>query len=170
VDRDGLDTPLHATPCYPPPFALLPDSLAFERLKKPRHADFLGILKGSAAPIAPLVHPLVTLLASLSRQELAWDYMKIVQAVRRLGHKVSRQSVKNILVEAGFGPEPHDHPDTWSNLLRRLAATMWQGERWSHAASRATLLMQGRMMALDIRCNCLSRIMWLRSGEPCFRG
>lgn len=33
-------------------------------------------------------------------------------AVRRLGNMVSRQTVKNIVVEAGLGPEPHDHPDT----------------------------------------------------------
>jgi putative transposase len=34
--------------------------------------------------------------------------------------------VKNILVEAGLGPDPGDHPDTWSDFLKRHAATMWQ--------------------------------------------
>jgi len=60
------------------------------------------------------------------RRETGWGYTKIVQTVRRLGHTVSRQTVKNILVEAGLGPEPHDHPDTWSDFLKRHAATMWQ--------------------------------------------
>ena len=60
------------------------------------------------------------------RKETNWGYTKIVQALRRLGHTVSRQTVKNVLVQAGLGPEPHDHPDTWSEFLKRHAATMWQ--------------------------------------------
>ena len=30
------------------------------------------------------------------------------------------------LVAAGLGPEPHDHPDTWSKLVKRHAETLWQ--------------------------------------------
>jgi len=60
------------------------------------------------------------------RKETGWGYTKIVQAMRRLGHHISRQTVKNILVEAGLGPDPSDHPDTWSDFLKRHAATMWQ--------------------------------------------
>ena len=60
------------------------------------------------------------------RKETGWGYTKIVQAMRRLGHKISRQTIKNILVQAGLGPEPHDNPDTWSDFLKRHAATMWQ--------------------------------------------
>ncbi len=43
-----------------------------------------------------------------------------------LAISISRQTVKNILVEAGLGPDPSDHPDTWSDFLKRHAATMWQ--------------------------------------------
>lgn len=60
------------------------------------------------------------------RKETGWGYTKIVQAMRRLGHRISRQTVKNILVEAGLGPDPSDHPDTWADFLKRHAATMWQ--------------------------------------------
>lgn len=60
------------------------------------------------------------------RKETGWGYTKIVQAMRRLGHRISRQTVKKILVEAGLGPDPSDHPDTWSDFLKRHAATMWQ--------------------------------------------
>ncbi|WP_168566047.1 integrase core domain-containing protein [Crateriforma spongiae] len=60
------------------------------------------------------------------RKETGWGYTKIIQAMRRLGHRISRQTVKNILVEAGLGPDPSDHPDTWSDFLKRHAATMWQ--------------------------------------------
>ncbi len=38
------------------------------------------------------------------RKETGWGYTKIVQAMRRLGHHISRQTVKNILIEAGLGP------------------------------------------------------------------
>ena len=48
------------------------------------------------------------------RKETNWGYTKIIQALRRLGHQVSRQTVRNFLVAAGLSPEPHDHPDTWS--------------------------------------------------------
>jgi putative transposase len=60
------------------------------------------------------------------RKETGWGYTKIVQALRRLGHKVSRQTVKNVIVAAGLGPQPNDHPDSWSDFLRRHAATLWQ--------------------------------------------
>jgi putative transposase len=60
------------------------------------------------------------------RKETGWGYTKIIQALRRLGHTVSRQTVKNVLVEAGLGPEPQDHPDTWSEFLKRHADTLWQ--------------------------------------------
>lgn len=60
------------------------------------------------------------------RRETGWGYTKIVQAIRRRGHTVSRQTVKNILVEAGLGPQPDDHPDTWCDFLKRHAASMWQ--------------------------------------------
>ncbi|QDV25925.1 integrase core domain-containing protein [Aureliella helgolandensis] len=60
------------------------------------------------------------------RKETGWGYTKIVQAMRRLGHNVSRQTVKNVIVQAGLGPQPHDYPDTWTDFLKRHAATLWQ--------------------------------------------
>jgi putative transposase len=60
------------------------------------------------------------------KNETGWGYTKIVQAIRQLGHTVARQTVKNVLVEAGLGPEPNDHRDAWSDFLRRHAATLWQ--------------------------------------------
>ncbi|XZE56602.1 hypothetical protein SH139x_002724 [Planctomycetaceae bacterium SH139] len=40
-------------------------------VKKCRHSDSTRICKASAAQMAAIIHPLLTLLASLSRQELA---------------------------------------------------------------------------------------------------
>jgi len=62
------------------------------------------------------------------RTETGLGYTKSVQARRRLGHKVSRQTIKNVLVQAGLGPEPQDHPDAWSEFLKRHAETLWQCE------------------------------------------
>ena len=45
---------------------------------------------------------------------------------RKRGDAASRQTVKNVLVDAGLGPEPQDHSDTWSDFLRRHAVTLWQ--------------------------------------------
>ena len=61
------------------------------------------------------------------RTESGWGYSKIVQELRRLGHKVSRQTVRNVLRQAGLGPDPQDEqPDSWSQFLKRHAETLWQ--------------------------------------------
>lgn len=62
------------------------------------------------------------------RNETGFDYTKIMQQLRRLGVHVSRQTVKNVLVAAGLGPLPHDHPDTWHKFLKRHAETLWQSD------------------------------------------
>jgi putative transposase len=60
------------------------------------------------------------------RKETGWGYTKIRQAVKRLGHNVSRQTVKNVLLAAGLGPDPHSDPDTWNKFMSRHADTLWQ--------------------------------------------
>ena len=60
------------------------------------------------------------------RKETGFGYTKLMQELRRLGVNLSRQTVKNILVAAGIGPQPNDHPDTWHKFLKRHAETLWQ--------------------------------------------
>lgn len=60
------------------------------------------------------------------RKETGFGYTKILQELRRLGVHVSRQTVKNVLVDAGMGPQPGDHPDTWHKFIKRHAETLWQ--------------------------------------------
>ena len=64
------------------------------------------------------------------RKESGWGYTKIRQALVRLGHKVSRQTVKNILVAEGIAPAPDDggDSDSWSEFLKRHAEVMWQSD------------------------------------------
>ena len=62
------------------------------------------------------------------RKESGWGYTKIRQGLARLGHRVSRQTVKNILLAEGIAPSPNDggDPDSWSEFLTRHAEVMWQ--------------------------------------------
>ncbi len=61
------------------------------------------------------------------RQETNWGYTRIMGECKKLGLKVSRQTVKNVLVEAGLpvGPKPNSE-DSWDAFLARHAATLWQ--------------------------------------------
>jgi hypothetical protein len=54
-------------------------------VQKPRHPDFTEICKVDAAPMAAIIHPLLTLLASLTRQELAQQvtYLKAENQILR---------------------------------------------------------------------------------------
>ena len=60
------------------------------------------------------------------RKETGFGYTKVMHQLRRLGVHVSRQTVKNVIVEAGLGPQPGDHPDTWHKFLKRHAETLWR--------------------------------------------
>jgi len=60
------------------------------------------------------------------RKETGFGYTKILQELRRMGIHVSRQTVKNVIVAAGFEPTPGDHPDTWHKFIKRHAETLWQ--------------------------------------------
>jgi putative transposase len=69
------------------------------------------------------------------RKETGWGYTKIVQATRRLGHTISRQTVKNVLVRAGLGPEPQDHPQYLEYQANHLIAV--RGRLIERALGRA---------------------------------
>ena len=48
--------------------------------------------------------------------------------MRRLGFKLSRQTVKNILVENGFDPAPSRGAGTWAEFLKTHAESLWQAD------------------------------------------
>ena len=62
------------------------------------------------------------------RKESNLGYTRILGELRKLGIHISRQTVKNILVEAGLTPNPGDadNQDSWDAFLRRHADTLWQ--------------------------------------------
>ena len=57
----------------------------------------------------------------------AFGSTRIMGELKKLGLKVSRQTVKNVLAEAGLpiGPTPASE-DSWDAFLTRHAATLWQ--------------------------------------------
>ena len=60
------------------------------------------------------------------RNETGWGLTKVRQAVTRLGHSVSRQTIKNVLLRVGIASDDDTDPDSWSEFLKRHAAVMWQ--------------------------------------------
>jgi transposase len=55
------------------------------------------------------------------RKDTGFRYTKLMGELRKLGIKLSRQTVKNILKEAGLEPLPNDSKDSWDAFLARHA-------------------------------------------------
>jgi hypothetical protein len=59
------------------------------------------------------------LVLRMARDNAGWGYTRICGALANLGHHISRSTVKNILVEAGFDPAPErSKVMSWSAFLR----------------------------------------------------
>ena len=59
------------------------------------------------------------LVVKLARDNSGWGYDRIVGAVANLGHKISDQSVGNILRRHGIAPSPkRKQSTTWSDFIR----------------------------------------------------
>jgi putative transposase len=59
-------------------------------------------------------------------QETGWGYTRILGELRKLGvRNISRQTVVNILKEAGLDPSPERRRGTWADFCKRHAATLW---------------------------------------------
>lgn len=93
----------------------------------------------AAAPIAPAVsrrkpgrprtpEEIRKLILKLAREN-DWGYTRILSALRQLGiRKITRQTVKNILKDAGLDPGPERGEGTWDDFLRRHMDTLWQSD------------------------------------------
>ena len=65
-------------------------------------------------------------------KDTGWGYSRILGELRKLGlGKLSRQSVKNILVENGLDPGPKRGKGSWSEFLKIHAETLWQVDFFS---------------------------------------
>lgn len=60
-------------------------------------------------------------------KETGWGYSKILGELKKLRvGKISRQSIKNILVEHGFDSGPKRGKGAWSEFLAIHKDTLWQ--------------------------------------------
>ena len=65
-------------------------------------------------------------------RETGWGYTRILGELRKLNiHDISRQTVVNILKEAGHNPYAPKGPGSWDELIKRHAETLWQCDFFS---------------------------------------
>jgi len=65
-------------------------------------------------------------------QETGWGYSRILGELRKLRvGRISRQTVKNILIENGFDPGPKRGRGTWNEFLHIHSETLWQCDFFS---------------------------------------
>ncbi|MBA3482491.1 MAG: helix-turn-helix domain-containing protein [Pirellulales bacterium] len=73
--------------------------------------------------IVQVIRELVVQIAN----DTGWGYTRILGEVKKLHvGRISRQSVKNILVEHGLDPGPKRGKGSWSEFLKIHADTLWQ--------------------------------------------
>src|SRR5262249_9395947 len=63
--------------------------------------------------------------------ENGWGYSRVLGEIRKLGIRISRQTVKNILVEHGIDPGPKTGAGTWDEFLKMHAESLWQCDFFS---------------------------------------
>ena len=63
--------------------------------------------------------------------ETGWGYSRVLGEVRKLGYRLSRQTVKNVLVEHGIDPGPKRGQGTWDEFLKIHWHTLWQCDFFS---------------------------------------
>jgi len=57
--------------------------------------------------------------------ETGWGYTRVLGELRKLGYRLSRQTVKNVLIEHGIDPGPKRGKGTWDEFIKIHASTMW---------------------------------------------
>ncbi len=73
--------------------------------------------------LAAMIRELVIRLA----KESGWGYTRILGELRKLKvGPISRQSIKNILIENGFEPGPKRGKGTWSEFIEIHKDSLWQ--------------------------------------------
>ena len=90
---------------------------------------------GTGRPKKPL--DLKKLILKIAR-ETGWGYTRVLGEIRKLTrHKVSRQTVANIMREAGLDPGPQRGEKTWDEFLRMHGSTLWQCDFFTKRAGRS---------------------------------
>ena len=65
------------------------------------------------------------LVVRMARENPSWGYDRIVGALANLGHRVSDQTVGNVLRRHGIAPAPQrKHTTTWAAFIRAHLAVL----------------------------------------------
>jgi len=66
-----------------------------------------------------ITEEIVNLVIRFKEENPRWGYQKITDQIVYLGHKISKSSVKNILIENGYDPEPDlTARSTWHEFIK----------------------------------------------------
>ena len=69
---------------------------------------------------------IVDLILRMALDNPSWGYTRIRGALANLGHRVSDQTVGNILKRHGLGPAPERKGNTtWAQFIRRHKEVLW---------------------------------------------
>jgi putative transposase len=90
-----------------------------------REVAGLTVRRSRRAPGRPRTAIDVRALALRLARENAWGYTRILGELKKLGTRVSRSTVVNILKEAGLDPGPKRGEATWDEFITRHAKTLW---------------------------------------------
>jgi putative transposase len=115
-----------------------------------------GHKRPQAKPIGRPKKPvdLKKLILRIAR-ETGWGYTRVLGEIRKLTrHKVSRQTVANIMREAGLDPGPQRGEKTWDEFLRMHGVTLWQCDFFT---KRAWTLRGRRYLYVLVFLNMASR-------------
>ncbi len=64
------------------------------------------------------------LVVRLARENPRWGYLRIRGELLKLGHNVPATTIRDILRRSGLGPAPRRDGMSWSEFLRRQAASI----------------------------------------------
>ena len=85
-----------------------------------------GKPKGKSRKGRPRKPEVVRELVLRIARETDWGYTRILGELKKLGiHRVSRNTIKNILKEHGLEPGPDRGEGSWDDFVKRHASTLW---------------------------------------------
>jgi hypothetical protein len=111
IGQAGVPRAVDGLPRHPrdhPPLASRPRSTSLD-------------LPASTARTSALPAETVELIVRLARENPRWDYLRIVGELKKLGARVSKGSVANVLRANGLRPAPRRAGPTWTEFLRAQA-------------------------------------------------
>jgi putative transposase len=102
-----------------------PDTiLRWHRRLVARKFDGSGFRKACGRP--PITPEIETLVLAMSKDNPSWGYDRIAGAMKNLGHRISDQTVGNILKRNGIAPsDDRTKNKTWASFIKQHKDVVW---------------------------------------------